>query len=91
MVSANAEGWALYAERLMDELGFLTDAEQRLGYLDAQMMRATRVIVDIGMHLELEIPADSPFHPGERWTPGLAQEFFGAHSSFYSRTSWRAS
>ncbi|WTW96800.1 DUF885 domain-containing protein [Streptomycetaceae bacterium NBC_01309] len=81
MVSANAEGWALYAERLMDELGFLTDAEQRLGYLDAQMMRATRVIVDIGMHLELEIPADSPFHPGERWTPELAQEFFGAHSS----------
>ncbi|GEC05666.1 hypothetical protein SSP24_33210 [Streptomyces spinoverrucosus] len=80
-VSANAEGWALYAERLMDELGFLTDPEQRLGYLDAQMMRATRVIVDIGMHLELEIPADSPFHPGERWTAELAQEFFGAHSS----------
>ncbi|MFJ8822372.1 DUF885 domain-containing protein [Streptomyces sp. NPDC102467] len=80
-VSANAEGWALYAERLMDELGFLTDAETRLGYLDAQMMRAARVIVDIGMHLELEIPADSPFHPGERWTPDLAQEFFGAHSS----------
>ncbi|MEV5610051.1 DUF885 domain-containing protein [Streptomyces sp. NPDC052225] len=81
IVSANAEGWALYAERLMDELGFLTDAETRLGYLDAQMMRAARVIVDIGMHLELEIPADSPFHPGERWTPDLAQEFFGAHSS----------
>ncbi|MFE9836935.1 DUF885 domain-containing protein [Streptomyces sp. NPDC005551] len=80
-VSANCEGWALYAERLMDELGFLTDAERRLGYLDAQMMRAARVIVDIGMHLELEIPADSPFHPGERWTPVLAEEFFGAHSS----------
>ncbi|MFJ4827398.1 DUF885 domain-containing protein [Streptomyces bacillaris] len=80
MVSANAEGWALYAERLMDELGFLSDAERRLGYLDAQMMRACRVIVDIGMHLELEIPADSPFHPGERWTPALAQEFFGNHS-----------
>ncbi|MGW0869041.1 DUF885 domain-containing protein [Streptomyces sp. NPDC002740] len=81
LVSANVEGWALYAERLMDELGFLTDAEQRLGYLDAQMMRAARVIVDIGMHLELEIPADSPFHPGERWTPELAEEFFGGHSS----------
>jgi uncharacterized protein (DUF885 family) len=80
-VSANAEGWALYAERLMDELGFLKDAEERLGYLDAQMMRAARVIVDIGMHLELEIPPDSPFHPGERWTVELAQEFFGAHSS----------
>lgn len=79
-VSANMEGWALYAERLMDELGFLTDAERRLGYLDAQMMRSTRVIVDIGMHLELQIPADSPYHPGERWTPELAQEFFGMHS-----------
>ncbi|MCD7442819.1 DUF885 domain-containing protein [Streptomyces lincolnensis] len=81
MVSANAEGWALYAERLMDELGFLTDPERRLGYLDAQMMRAVRVIIDIGMHLELGIPDDSPFHPGERWTPALAQEFFGSHSS----------
>ncbi|MFF5638024.1 DUF885 domain-containing protein [Streptomyces sp. NPDC012825] len=80
-VSANMEGWALYAERLMDELGFLPDAERRLGYLDAQMMRACRVVVDIGMHLGLEIPADSPFRPGERWTPELAQEFFQRHSS----------
>ncbi len=80
MVSANAEGWALYAERLMDELGFLGDAERRIGYLDAQMMRALRVIIDIGMHLELEIPADSPFHPGERWTPELGEEFFNLHS-----------
>lgn len=79
-VSANCEGWALYAERLMDELGFLPDPERRLGYLDAQMMRACRVIVDIGMHAGMEIPADSPFHPGERWTPDLAQEFFGNHS-----------
>ncbi|MFK0253596.1 DUF885 domain-containing protein [Streptomyces sp. NPDC090445] len=81
LVSANVEGWALYAERLMDELGYLKDAEQRLGYLDCQMMRAARVIVDIGMHLGLEIPADSPFHPGERWTVELAQEFFAQHSS----------
>lgn len=79
-VSANLEGWALYAERLMDELGFLPDPERRIGYLDAQMMRACRVIVDIGMHLELEIPEDSPFRPGERWTPELAEEFFGRHS-----------
>ncbi|CAG7658155.1 DUF885 domain-containing protein [Actinacidiphila bryophytorum] len=80
LVSANAEGWALYAERLMDELGFLSDPERRLGYLDAQMMRAVRVIIDIGMHAGLEIPADSPFHPGEVWTPELAREFFGRHS-----------
>jgi uncharacterized protein (DUF885 family) len=79
-VSANIEGWALYAERLMDELGFLTDAERRLGHLDEQMMRAIRVIIDIGMHLELEIPADSPFHPGERWTPQLAHEFLARHN-----------
>jgi uncharacterized protein (DUF885 family) len=83
-VSANAEGWALYAERLMDELGFLTDPAARLGYLDAQQMRAVRVIIDIGMHLELPIPADQgvpePFHPGERWTPELAREFFGRNS-----------
>ncbi|MER5888424.1 DUF885 domain-containing protein [Streptomyces sp. NPDC001941] len=80
-VSANLEGWALYAERLMDELGFLPDAERRLGYLDSQMMRACRVIIDIGMHLGLTIPDDSPFHPGEVWTPALAQEFFQRHSS----------
>ncbi|MEE1940336.1 DUF885 domain-containing protein [Streptomyces sp. TRM 70361] len=80
MVSANAEGWALYAERLMDELGFLDSPELRLGYLDAQMMRSLRVVVDIGVHLGLEIPGHSPFRPGERWTPELALEFFGAHS-----------
>ncbi|KOV67573.1 DUF885 domain-containing protein [Streptomyces sp. MMG1121] len=78
-VSADKEGWALYAERLMDELGFLTDPARRLGYLDKQMLRIIRVIVDIGMHLELAIPADSGFHPGERWTPDLATAFMAAH------------
>jgi uncharacterized protein (DUF885 family) len=40
------------------------------------------VIVDIGMHLEMEIPRDNPFgfHPGERWTPELGWEFLRAHS-----------
>ncbi|UER54463.1 DUF885 domain-containing protein [Kineosporiaceae bacterium SCSIO 59966] len=79
-VSANTEGWALYAERLMDELGYLADPGARLGYLDAQMMRAVRVVIDIGMHLRLSVPEDSTFHPGETWTPELAREFFGAHS-----------
>ncbi|KDN83538.1 DUF885 domain-containing protein [Kitasatospora cheerisanensis] len=78
-VSANMEGWALYAERLMDELGHLTDPGHRLGYLNAQMMRALRVIVDIGMHAELDFPADSPFAPGERMLPERAREFFGAY------------
>ncbi|MDH6127573.1 DUF885 domain-containing protein [Kitasatospora sp. GP82] len=78
-VSANTEGWALYAERLMDELGFLTDPARRLGYLDKQMLRIIRVIIDIGMHLELAIPADSGWHAGERWTPALADEFMATH------------
>jgi uncharacterized protein (DUF885 family) len=82
-VSANAEGWALYAERLMDELGFLTDPGARLGYLDAQQMRAIRVVIDIGMHLELPIPDDADGvladHRGEPWTPELARAFFGAY------------
>jgi uncharacterized protein (DUF885 family) len=78
-LSGNVEGWALYAERLMDELGYLTLPGARLGYLDAQQMRAVRVVIDIGMHLELRVPADSAVHPGERWTPAVAREFFGAH------------
>ncbi|WP_441250270.1 DUF885 domain-containing protein [Kitasatospora sp. McL0602] len=78
-VSANLEGWALYAERLMDELGYLTDAGARLGYLNAQMMRALRVIVDIGMHAELHFPADSPYRPGELMLPDAAREFFGQY------------
>jgi uncharacterized protein (DUF885 family) len=80
--SGHGEGWALYAERLMDELGYLEDPGDRLGMLDGQALRACRVIVDIGMHLELEIPRDNPFgfHPGERWTPELGWEFLRAHT-----------
>jgi uncharacterized protein (DUF885 family) len=79
-VSANLEGWALYSERLMDELGFFGDPGRRLGFLDEQMLRTIRVIIDIGMHLGFAIPADSPFHPGETWTPELATEFFAAYN-----------
>lgn len=77
--SGATEGWALYAERLMDELGYLDD-ETRMGYLDAQIMRAIRVVIDLGMHLELTIPDDSPIAPGQKWTPELAEQFFAAHS-----------
>jgi uncharacterized protein (DUF885 family) len=79
--SGHAEGWALYAERLMDELGYLDDPGDKLGMLDAHALRALRVIVDIGMHLELPIPHANPFgfHPGETWTPELGWEFLRAH------------
>ncbi len=73
--SGHGEGWALYAERLMGELGYLDDPGFELGMLSAQAMRAVRVIVDIGMHLELAIPASEGYHPGERWTPELALPF----------------
>ena len=49
--SGHGEGWALYAERLMQELGFLDDPGDRLGMLDGQRMRAARVVLDIGVHL----------------------------------------
>ncbi len=81
-VSGHGEGWALYAERLMGELGYLDDPAYELGMLSAQAMRAVRVIVDIGMHLELSIPSDERYHPGERWTPELALPFVIERSCF---------
>lgn len=75
MVSGHAEGWALYAERLMRELGYLTDDGDLLGMLNDQLFRAARVVVDIGMHLELELPVGRGFHEGQRWTPELGLEF----------------
>ncbi|MBK1786147.1 DUF885 domain-containing protein [Prauserella cavernicola] len=75
LTSGLAEGWALYAERLMQDLGYLTDDGNLLGMLDAHLFRAARVVVDIGMHLELEIPSGTGFHEGERWTPELGLEF----------------
>ena len=55
-VSGHGEGWALYAERLMDELGYLDDPGARLGMLDAQRFRAARVVIDIGLHCGLRAP-----------------------------------
>ncbi len=71
-VSGHGEGWALYAERLMGELGYLDeDPAWEIGMLAAQAMRAVRVIVDIGMHLELP----SPEHDGATWTAEIALPF----------------
>ena len=80
-VSGHGEGWALYAERLMDDLGYLDDPGNKLGMLDGQGLRAARVVVDLGVHLELQIPRDNPFgfHPGETWNADLALEFMRRH------------
>jgi uncharacterized protein (DUF885 family) len=74
-VSGHGEGWALYAERLMEELGYLAEPGSLLGMLDAQLLRAARVVVDLGVHLELPIPAGTGWHEGERWNAELAWEF----------------
>ncbi len=68
------EGWALYAERLMDELGFFERPDYVFGWLTSQMLRACRVVVDIGCHLRLPIPRGQDFHPGGEWSFGTAVE-----------------
>ena len=50
-ISGYAEGWALYAERFMNELGAFDEPGIEMGYLSAQALRAARIVVDIGMHL----------------------------------------
>ena len=68
--SGHAEGWALYAERLMEGLGYLDDPADRLGMLDGQRMRAARVVLDIGVHLGKQRPdGNGP------WTGEYAFEF----------------
>jgi uncharacterized protein (DUF885 family) len=70
--SGHAEGWALYAERLMEQLGYLDDPADRLGMLDGQRMRAARVVLDIGVHLGKPVPDGS-----QTWTAEYAFDFLG--------------
>jgi uncharacterized protein (DUF885 family) len=79
-VSGHGEGWALYAERLMAELGWLDDDGARMGMLDAQGFRAARVAIDIGVHCELTAP------DGGRWDAGRAWEFLREHCAQSEKT-----
>jgi uncharacterized protein (DUF885 family) len=80
--SGYVEGWGLYAERLMGELGYLDNPDYELGMLRAQALRSVRIIVDIGMHLGLAIPATERFHPGETWNAELGDAFCRERSCF---------
>lgn len=72
----HTEGWGLYAERLMDELGYYELPAHRLGMLaDGQQLRAARVVLDIGLHLELPIPRGAGFHEGRCWSRELGLAF----------------
>jgi len=80
-VSGHGEGWALYSERLMGELGYLDDPGAHLGMLGGQLESAAIVALDIGVHLELEIPVGTGWREGERWNAEIAWEFLRAHSN----------
>jgi uncharacterized protein (DUF885 family) len=76
-VSGHGEGWALYAERLMADLGWLDDPGDRLGMLDGSAFRAMRVVVDIGTHCGFEAPAEVG---GGVWDADKMWAFMTAHT-----------
>lgn len=77
-VSGHGEGWALYAERLMTELGHMDDPGNYLGFLNAQSLRAARVVLDIGIHCGFEAPAEVG---GGEWTYDKAWTYLTAHNN----------
>jgi uncharacterized protein (DUF885 family) len=77
-VSGHGEGWALYAEWLMADLGYMDDPGNRLGLLDGQSLRAARVVIDIGVHCGLPAPAEVG---GGAWTYDKAWQFLTRHAN----------
>lgn len=75
-VHGYAEGWAHYAEELAGELGLLRTPGEELGMVFARLWRACRIVIDIGLHLELPVPAGAPGLPADarRWSPELGAQ-----------------
>ncbi len=76
--SGHAEGWALYSEWLMADLGYMSDPGNYMGLLDGQSLRAARVVIDIGVHCGFEAPAEVG---GGAWTYGKAWQYLDAHAN----------
>jgi uncharacterized protein (DUF885 family) len=77
-VHGYAEGWAHYAEQLAVDWGLLRDDAELLGVYQAQLWRAARIVIDIGLHLGYPVPAGHPLVPADRadrWGPGMAADF----------------
>jgi uncharacterized protein (DUF885 family) len=77
-ISGHGEGWALYAERLMAELGYMEDPGHRMGWLDGQSLRAARVVIDIGVHCGFDAPDEVG---GGAWTYDKAWQFLTSHAN----------
>jgi uncharacterized protein (DUF885 family) len=67
-VTSFSEGWALYSERLGEEVGFYEDPYSYYGHLQDEMLRAIRLVVDTGIH-------------AKKWTRQQVVDFFHAHST----------
>jgi len=75
--SGHGEGWALYAEWLMADLGYLGDPGDFMGLLDGQSLRAARVVLDIGIHCGFQAPSEVG---GGAWDYDKAWQFLTTHS-----------
>jgi uncharacterized protein (DUF885 family) len=65
-ITAHSEGWGLYAEQLAEEMGLYSDTRQLLGAVTASLMRASRLVVDTGIH-------------ARRWTRQRAVDYMVSH------------
>ncbi|RKT78934.1 uncharacterized protein (DUF885 family) [Terracoccus luteus] len=87
-VHGHAEGWAHWAEAWCAEVGLLDEPAERLGMLVGQAWRASRIVIDMGLHLGLPIPADRRHRTGlaagaalgdaTAWSYDVAVEFLTA-------------
>ena len=86
-VHGYAEGWAHYSERFCDELGLLRDLGERLGMLYGQRWRAARIVIDMGLHLDLPIPPGTGLTEATRWTPDVAVAVLRTASGAHERAA----